>query len=314
MQHDTPPVLWRISDGRAGHDNQSLGLLDALQERHPLNSLSVPAVSRAGLVKGLIVRAWPDDPPDDDAARPHVIIAAGHATHGSVLLAGHLYGAKTVVLMRPGVPTGWFDYCLIPQHDEVLPSARILLTCGAVNRIRPARNQDRSQGLILLGGASKHYHDGDAVLFTAIDTVAERCADIHWRISDSPRSSPHLRQHLQALRQENLHFTCWQDCPPGWLARQLDRAYSVWVGEDSISMIYDALSAGARVGLLPMPRKRYSRLHRAVDELAAEGRVCRYQDWQADGKLPPPGPPVQEASRCAAELIGRGLFDRSSAP
>lgn len=304
MQKTTPPVVWHISDGRKGHDNQSLGLIDALLELQPLHSISVSALKPPRLVKAAFTRHWPGD-----YAEPDIIVAAGHGTHLSVLLASHLYKAKTALLMQPSLPKSWFDYCLIPEHDGIKASDQILLTNGALNRIRPATEQNSKVGLILIGGASQHYHDSDADLFNAINDIVTRCPEIHWHMGDSPRSSENSRKRLQQLKHDNLDYTPWQDSDPDWLQRQLQQASYVWVSEDSMSMIYEALSAGAQVGLLPMQRKQNSRLHKAIDQLSAQNRVCSYQLWQTRGKLLPAQTPLQEASRCAAELIDRGLFN-----
>ena len=41
---DAPRVIWRFSDGRPGHDNQSLGLTDALQRRMPVALHEIPVL------------------------------------------------------------------------------------------------------------------------------------------------------------------------------------------------------------------------------------------------------------------------------
>ena len=48
LQPEAPRVVWRISDGKPGHDNQSLGLVDALQRRTPVHSYDIPVRSGAG--------------------------------------------------------------------------------------------------------------------------------------------------------------------------------------------------------------------------------------------------------------------------
>jgi mitochondrial fission protein ELM1 len=43
---------------------------------------------------------------------------------------------------------------------------------------------------------------------------------------------------------------------PDWLPTQLARADQAWVTADSVSMVYEALTAGAAVGVLDVPRPR----------------------------------------------------------
>ena len=82
-------------------------------------------------------------------------------------------------------------------------------------------------------------------------------------------------------------------------------AGEVWVSEDSVSMIYEALTAGARVGLLKVERFKKNRLTRAVDALVEKGWAGAPGCWQ-----PAAGPdlPLNEAERCA-EWIRKQWLD-----
>lgn len=50
--------------------------------------------------------------------------------------------AKTIILMKPNYPLTWFDYAVIPQHDGIAASERVLITRGALN---PIMNKQRHQ-------------------------------------------------------------------------------------------------------------------------------------------------------------------------
>jgi len=93
---------------------------------------------------------------------------------------------------------------------------------------------------------------------------------------------------------------------PDWLAQRLATAAEVWVTEDSVSMVYEALTAGARVGVLPMPRLRAgSRVVRGLEQLAADGYVTLYGEWRGSRELRPPPARLAEADRCAAIVLER---------
>ena len=47
----------------------------------------------------------------------------------------------------------------------------------------------------------------------------------------------------------------------------MQKAEAVWVTEDSVSMIYEALSAGCKVGVIPMDRLKADRIVKSVDTL-----------------------------------------------
>ena len=44
-----PRVVWRFSDGKAGHDSQSLGLVDALKRQARIECYDIPVLPGAGL-------------------------------------------------------------------------------------------------------------------------------------------------------------------------------------------------------------------------------------------------------------------------
>ena len=86
----------------------------------------------------------------------------------------------------------------------------------------------------------------------------------------------------------------------------LAEAAEVWVTEDSISMIYEALSSGANVGLLPVPAtKKAGRVARGVERLAEEGFVTRFAAWSPTTGLAEPPQVLREADRCAAIVLER---------
>ena len=73
-------------------------------------------------------------------------------------------------------------------------------------------------------------------------------------------------------------------------------------------MIYEALTAGCHVGLLPLARKAASRLHQSIEQLLRERFVTSLSDWLAGGNLTPPQKSLDEAGRCARLLLDKGLL------
>jgi hypothetical protein len=123
-----------------------------------------------------------------------------------------------------------------------------------------------------------------------------------WDLTDSRRTPEEFREHLGKL---DLQFHPSTECPDDWLLDALLAAREIWVTEDSMSMIYEALTARARVGLLPMPRKsNRSRVARSVDRLVREGWTC-FPDARASSELTAPPAVLHEASRCAREVLQR---------
>ena len=115
-------IVWRFSDGRRGHDNQSLGLIEALST---LLSLEVHTVEIAACSIGVIDFFRRRFPAADNLPAPQLIIGAGHATHWPMLAARRERGGRIVVLMKPSLPRAWFDLCIIPKHDGVREAASV---------------------------------------------------------------------------------------------------------------------------------------------------------------------------------------------
>ena len=305
-----PAILWQICDGKRGHLSQSTGLIEALGRRVPL---AVHQVMAPPLIRSLASCVTGTTPWARGLPAPQVAVGAGHATHAALLAAGRAYEARTVVLMRPSLPLRWFDYCLAPAHDDPPARNNVIVTAGAVNPMQATKNHDPERGLILVGGPSRHYHMDEQALLSRIRQVLARPSPRYWTLADSPRTPAQLSRELAGLQAAGVEVALWDSCGPGWLAGALGRARDVWVTEDSVSMIYEALTAGCRVGLLPLPRKSAGRLHRAIDRLLEEGYVCAYgQDGEAELSAPPRI--LDEANRCAGLMLEKGLLSETPGP
>ena len=298
-----PLTLWLLGDGKAGHENQALGLAEALGRVTPC---AIHRISLAG-ARGLIGRLRAACAAAAGLPDPDLIVAAGHATHPALLWLARRQRAKSIVLMRPSLPLGWFDLCIAPAHDFP-PGTRkrpnLLLTCGALNRVAPPDSSDRTGRMILVGGPSAaHGWDGDALL----QAIQQISGSGGWQLADSRRTPAGF---VEAIRQRlpAIQVVPHQQTTSDWLPGQLAAAAEVWVTEDSVSMIYEALSSGAKVGLLPAPRlKSSSRVLRGLDDLIARQALTPFASWLTTRTLDFPSEPLREADRCATEVLRRLL-------
>lgn len=290
--------IWQLGDGKPGHENQSLGLIEAMErlracEHHRLD------LSAAGSFWSRWRSATAQA---SELPKPDLILGSGHATHFPLWRLGRRYSAPTVVLMKPSLPLRCFDLCLAPRHDfanDPPEHARLLVTEGALNRVVVGEGP-RHGGLILLGGPSRtHGWDAQQML----QSLAEVTREGEWRLTDSRRTPedflPRVREEFPAIAIHPHRETA-----PDWLPGMLRQVEQVWVSEDSVSMSYEALSSGARVGLLPVPRvRRDARVLRGLDGLMARGRLCAFADWLEGGRVLPEVEPLREADRCARLLL-----------
>jgi len=295
---EKPRVIWVLCDGKPGHENQSLGLAEAVQRRVACEVRSIP------LVRGMF---WKRLREAVRAAKclpdPDFILGAGHATHLPLWWLSRRHKATSVVLMKPSLPLACFDRCIAPMHDfpNDFQDPRVMLTHGALHRVTPG-DGTRSGGLILIGGPAKgSAWDGntmDAVLHSLVSNGT-------WTIGDSRRTPPGWLAGLQGC-WPSVRLVPHAETGPDWVRDQMRAAEQIWVTEDSVSMICEAAGSGARVGILPMPGSaQRARVKRGIDGLVAAGHATRYEIWKETGSLPTAAHPLREADRCAEWLLGQ---------
>ncbi|MGB6219461.1 mitochondrial fission ELM1 family protein [Haloferula sp.] len=291
-----------LSDGKPGHENQSRGLAEALGRLTKTEVTILPVKKRH-----LLASLFSSGELHDEIPRPELIIGAGHAVHGRMLAIARRNDIPSVVLMKPTLPSNLFDLCLIPRHDLKgrKPRVNMIATRGALNRVPSPDERPRNGGLILVGGPSGSYGWDSRAISTAIRIIVKACGERPWRVTNSRRTPEgeleSLAKNCPALIT-HPHASTGRD----WLPERLAEAAEVWVTEDSVSMIYEALSSGARVGLLPVPRlKPDGRVARGIDELIADRYLTPFDHWEPSNPLPEPPEVLRESERCAVEVLKR---------
>ena len=279
-----------LSDGKAGHENQSLGLAEAMGRRVAVEL----HVLRLDMEQGLLGRVADAFEKARKFPKPDYVISAGSGTHVAMWLLARKFDARSVVLMKPFWPMALLDWCIAPEHDfkSISDVENLILSKGALNRVIPAEG-DRSEKIFLIGGPSKIHGFDETKLIEQIRGIAK---DGTWQVADSRRTPGDF---LKRLENEipNLTIFPHQDTKPGWLAGKLSTAAEVWVTEDSVSMVYEALTGGAKVGVLEMPRlKPDARVIRGLESLKAEGYLIGNGARKMER--------LAEADRCAAVILG----------
>ena len=289
-----------VSDGKAGHRSQAAGLYQAVQrisrQSVTFQEVSIEQLPLLTLVTGIIsgeLKAL-DQAPD-------YILGVGSHTQLRVLLLGKAYPqAKTVILMKPNFPVAWFDYSIIPEHDAVSESEKVIVTQGALNPIVNEQRHQPNRILIALGGPSKRHQWNDRKVLLAVKQIAEsnRQAEI---ILTTSRRTP--KGFLEQLRAQpfawELQIFPVEETPQGWIFEEMQQAEAVWVTEDSVSMIYEALTAGCRVGVIQIDRLKKDRITQSVDSLMQKNLIS-----QSAGMMQLAAPTVfKEAERVASIMV-----------
>lgn len=315
----TPLSVACFSDGRPGHEKQSQAVLAALKAMTPLSITHLILSETAGLkrtVQGLgslftaskgLSKTVPGS--------IDLIIGTGTSTHLPMVGLKLRTGAKLVTCMSPGpLLRACFDLCLVPRHDQRLRRKNCFATFGPPCLVPDTDRHDHRKGLILAGGVDvkSHYWD-TACLMSQINELISRSPDITWTLSSSPRTPSETVEKMRLMADANNHvvFVSAEETPRGWIESAYEAHAQVWVTADSVSMIYEALTAGCRVGVLPVKWKHaHNKFQNGIDDLKSNGMIAEFDQWINDRVIPRPSKPLNEAARCAREILIRWWPER----
>ncbi|EXT50893.1 hypothetical protein J807_1894 [Acinetobacter sp. 25977_4] len=287
-----------VSDGKAGHRSQALGLFQAMQRQQANATFEEVSINDLPIIS--LIKALFSSKNSLLQQAPDFIFGVGSHTHFRVWLLGKIFKkAKTVILMKPNLPIVWFDYAVIPEHDGILSNERVIVTRGALN---PIRNENRHQAgriLIALGGSSKRHQWNHEKVLLSVQKIVECNSNSEIILTTSRRTPVGF---IDILKQQSfakcLQIFPVEQTPQGWIFEEMQKAEAVWVTEDSVSMIYEALTAGCRVGVIAMDRLKQDRITNSVDILLEKKLIANVFDIN----LLPEGQVLQEADRGVYQL------------
>ena len=178
-------VVVILSDGKTGHVQQSMAVLDAMRRQRQeqgidpkrLVSRMIEVTYRSSFRKkcwkasGFIFRGrppfaesmleWALAPKSSAAVRSRyadVVISCGSSLVELNLWMKKENGAKSVVVMKPHRPLEAFDAVIAPKHDGLKSAENIFVTEGALSRLQPEDRDREARKLrdeLLLSGEAK---------------------------------------------------------------------------------------------------------------------------------------------------------------
>lgn len=289
-------IIWRLIDGQPGHESQSLGLARALKRIRPCELIDIPVSGKLAPLAHWLNGVWPSGA---GLPRPDLIIGAGHRTHFQMLAAKRAFGGKTVLMMQPSLPVRLFDLCLIPEHDAYTGGGRFLETRGVLNPLGAMGPHHADQSLIMLGGPSKHCGWDNPRLMHQLSKLLSDNPGIHYTLTTSRRTPADTLQAAELLKAANLDVVPWEKTGSGWIAQRLAGVGSAWISEDSVTMVYEALTARVAVGTLPVPVRRPNRVSNGLQKLLNDRLIVRFDENKAYQQTMRPINGFIEADRCA---------------
>lgn len=290
--------VWRFTDGKPGHENQTLGLIRALETKVScrIREWKVP---KRWLDRLRWRRAWMKDASIEK--KPDLILGAGHLTHTMLVRARRKFGGRSVVMMKPSLPMGWFDLCIVPEHDGVHERAGMMSVRGVLNPIFKSEQQEITQGLILVGGPCRHVKWDNPHVANQITQIVQTTSGTQWTLTTSRRTPETFLHLLQPF--DHLKVIPVSETPPGWVAEQLKRCGQVWASADSVSMLYESLTSGAATGVLDVKWSGEGKLKQGVQSLIETNMITSFSTWKKGEALPPPSQPLSESQRVADWML-----------
>ncbi len=316
MIPNKPPKELRIVallDGRPGHEKQTMGIISALRHRCPLEIVPIklgPFSLLDEIVQTcrLFLPGNTSSPVDSQIDKADLLIGTGSRTHLPMLLYKKKYAIPAVICMMPPVYLQHrFDLCFVPEHDGIAEEGNIMLTVGAPNCSINKRTHQLECGLILLGGIdTKSHHWNSRQIVAMVEKIVSFDTDKRWTVSSSPRTPQDTVDLVTGLvhKHDNMQFFDYRETPAGWIEEQYDKNSVVWVTADSISMIYEAVSAGCRVGLLPMQwLRKTGKFGRNEHILIKKKLVTPFAAWEQGNIAWGDKRELNEAQRCAERIL-----------
>jgi mitochondrial fission protein ELM1 len=313
MKSETPLKAAVFFDTRPGHIKQTLGILDSLEQLTEIQTIQIklPHLSaKSEILKWIKYFIYPAKNCSADLEGCDFIIGTGSRTHIPMLACRKKYHIPVITCMAPtAILRAKFDLCFVPQHDCIQAADNIFLTDGPPNRSRSKSLHDPNRGLILIGGKDeKSHHWNDTAIINSVSFLLQQERNLTWTISSSPRTPAETNASLEnlAIKFDNAHFIKFSDTVPGWIEKEYDKNKTVWVTADSVSMLFEARSAGCRVGVLPITWKRKNnKFQRCVDDLCTKELVVSFDAWKEGKARWTFSETLNEAQRCAREILKR---------
>ena len=287
----TAARTWVITDGKAGDENQCLGVAETLglaaeikrvEARPPFDWLApwgpIDPRDAPGRSSGALAGPLPD-----------LVIASGRraAPYLRAIRRASRGRTFTAFLKDPRTGTGSADFIWVPDYDD-LRGENVLTTATPPHRVSPERlsaaRADPDPRLaalpqprvaVLVGGDSRHLRFGAsdiARLLAHLTALSEAGASL--MLTVSRRTPAPLREALRSLADRRPAFF-WDGGSDNPYVAMLSLAEAVVVTSDSANMVGEAVSTGAPVLLFELAGT-YSRHRRFFAGLAQAGALVPF--------------------------------------
>lgn len=286
-QSDTQVTCWVVTDGKAGMENQCLGLAEALglrpvvkrtRLRTPWRQFS--PFFRQGLSYAFSSRGDPVGPP-----WPDLLIATGRASVPASLYARRATMIKgisrtfTVQLQNPVIDPSRFDLVVVPRHDG-LTGPNVMTTRGALHRVTPDMLRREAEKFlpqvahlpspriaVLVGGTNAVYQLTPREMTPLTLQLAELAKKTGGGLMITP-SRRTGEENLAILQAGLKHVPAfiWDGQGTNPYYGMLGLADYIFATCDSINMVSEACTTGKPVYVIDLPggSDKFRRFHQSM--------------------------------------------------
>lgn len=208
-----------------------------------------------------------------------LFVSAGSTTYYALKFYARRYAKPSVALMYPKGYRKDFSIIIAGAHDRPMPSANLKISPVSLSFSRPQglyRPQRKAVGFII-GGPNSCFEMGDEIL-KQIEDVRAQFADCEFALTTSPRTPRATESALAKLSWD--YSVIYSREPVNPIGDFLAQCEWVFISEDSVSMISEAVSNGrASVVILSLKRKyAHNKFDDFISALISTGHARRYDE------------------------------------
>ena len=208
-----------------------------------------------------------------------LFVGAGSTSYYALKFYARRYAKPSVALMYPKGYRKDFSVIIAGAHDRPEPRANLKISPVSLSFSRPQglyKPQRKAVGFII-GGPNSCFEMGDKIL-KQIETVRAQFADCEFALTTSPRTPRATESALAKLSWD--YSVIYSREPVNPIGDFLAQCEWVFISEDSVSMISEAVSNGsANVAILSLKRKdAHNKFDDFISALVSTGHARRYDE------------------------------------
>lgn len=321
MAKSTPPVVWVLTDGKAGDEQPLIGLAEAMGAGPVLRQVAPRRVYTWLMPWG------PIDPKDAPAKAgsplappfPDICLATGRRAVPYLRRLKALAPSTFCVLFKdPRTRRHSADLLVVQQHDTPRGS-NVLVVTTAPNRLLPERLAEAHAAFahvltplpapriaVLVGGNGRHHRFTDADINRFLRGLHAKLEDgCGLMITTSRRTPASLAKALAGLGDRpGVHV--WDGTGKNPLLAYLAWADEIVVTADSTNMVGEAAALGVPVQLF-YPSGGHPKIDSMIAALSQEAVIGRFPEETAHGR----GSPVNSTPGLAEEILKRWRLSKA---